>query len=156
VGISESRIRKTLSQTIWTISYITLTFLGIGIVLINIIAGNVLKPLMMLTIGAKEIGSGKYGHRVEVENNYEIGSLAASFNDMSSELHTIIKKLEHEITERKEAEVELKIGLKELEDFYQMAVGRELRMVELKGEIDKLKSELSQYKIAFNILTFNQ
>jgi len=91
VGISESRIRKTLSQTMWTISYITLTLLGIGMVLINIIAGNVLKPLMMLSIGAKEIGSGKYGHRVEVETNDELGSLAASFNNMASKLQAFLK-----------------------------------------------------------------
>lgn len=146
VGISESRIRKTLSQTMWTISYITLTFLGIGIVLINIITGNVLKPLMLLTIGAKEIGSGKYGHRVEIETNDETGSLAASFNYMASKLQASIERLENEITERMEAEADLKIGLQELEDFYQMSVGRELKMVKLKKEIEKLKSELSQYK----------
>ena len=40
----------------------------------------------------------------------------------------------------------MKVGLKELEEFYEMAVDRELKMVELKGEIEKLKSELSQYK----------
>ena len=49
-----------------------------------------------------------------------------------------------DITERKEAEEELKIGLKELEEFYQMSVGRELKMVELKKEIRRLKSRLAE------------
>jgi PAS domain S-box-containing protein len=51
-----------------------------------------------------------------------------------------------EITERKEAGKELKKRVKELEDFYNMSVGRELRMIELKNEIESLKAELSKYK----------
>jgi len=58
-----------------------------------------------------------------------------------------------DITDRKRAEEalrkgeeELKIRVKELEEFYNMAVGRELRMIELKEEIESLKDELSRYK----------
>jgi DNA-binding NtrC family response regulator len=47
---------------------------------------------------------------------------------------------------RKKAEEELKNRVKELEDFYNMAVLRELKMVELKKEIENLKEELSKYK----------
>jgi len=50
------------------------------------------------------------------------------------------------ITERKKAEEEIKKRVKELEEFYEMAVGRELRMVQLKKEIEALKEELEQYK----------
>ncbi len=59
----------------------------------------------------------------------------------------------HNITERKRAEDALKQNRKEilervneLEEFYNLAVGRELRMVELKNEIEKLKEELKEYK----------
>lgn len=41
---------------------------------------------------------------------------------------------------------ELKNRIKELEDFYDMAIGRELRMIELKKEIESLKEELEKYK----------
>ncbi len=51
-----------------------------------------------------------------------------------------------DITERKRAEEELKKRVKELEDFYNMAVGREIRMIELKEEIESLKKELGKYK----------
>ena len=51
-----------------------------------------------------------------------------------------------DITERKCAEEEIKKRVKELEDFYRMAVGREVRMIELKEEIEKLKKELVKYK----------
>jgi PAS domain S-box-containing protein len=47
----------------------------------------------------------------------------------------------------KKREEELKKRVKELEEFYNMAVGRELRMVELKKEIEQLKQQLDQYGI---------
>jgi PAS domain S-box-containing protein len=51
-----------------------------------------------------------------------------------------------DITERKKAEAEIQKRVKELEDFYDMAVGRELRMIELKEQIEELNEELSKYK----------
>lgn len=56
-----------------------------------------------------------------------------------------------DITERKKteealkkSEKELKKRIKELEEFYDIAVGRELRMKELKEEIESLKKELKK------------
>jgi PAS domain S-box-containing protein len=58
-----------------------------------------------------------------------------------------------DITDRKKAEEEIKGKIKELEEFYDMAVGRELRMKELKDEmkelreeIERLRQELDKYK----------
>ncbi|MFZ5906581.1 MAG: PAS domain-containing protein [Nitrospirota bacterium] len=51
-----------------------------------------------------------------------------------------------DITERKKVEKELKQRMKELQDFYDMAVGRELRMKELKEENNKLRKQLERYK----------
>jgi len=44
------------------------------------------------------------------------------------------------------SEQELIKRVNDLEDFYKMAVGRELRMKELKGEIAELKEQLEKYK----------
>jgi len=44
------------------------------------------------------------------------------------------------------SEEELKKRIKELEDFYAMTVGRELRMIELKEKIEELQEELRRYK----------
>ncbi len=46
-----------------------------------------------------------------------------------------------DITERKEMEKEIRERIVELEEFYEMSVGRELRMKDLKKEIKKLKEE---------------
>ena len=51
-----------------------------------------------------------------------------------------------DITERKKAEEEIKKKVRELEEFYEMAVNRELRMKELKKEIKKLEEKLSKYE----------
>ena len=53
------------------------------------------------------------------------------------------KKAEEEIIKR---EGELTRRLQELEDFYDMGIGRELKMIELKKEIERLKEELEKYK----------
>jgi len=51
-----------------------------------------------------------------------------------------------DVTDRVRHEEEMKKRVKELEEFYDMAIGRELRMAELKKEIEGLKEELSRYK----------
>jgi ribosomal protein L29 len=51
-----------------------------------------------------------------------------------------------DITERKTMEQELKKRIEELEKFYGIAVGRELKMKDLKKEIARLKTELLLYK----------
>ena len=51
-----------------------------------------------------------------------------------------------DITERKALENEAEKRMTELEEFYKMAVNRELRMVELKSEIEKLTAELARLK----------
>ncbi len=56
---------------------------------------------------------------------------------------TDIKETEDALKKSKE---ELNNRIRELEDFYNLAVGRELRMIELKKEIESLKEELQKYK----------
>ena len=73
-----------------------------------------------------------------------------SIHDEKGEfLHTII--MATDITDMKntqqrllKSEDELKTRVKDLEDFYEMAVGRELKMKELKGEISKLKRAMAK------------
>jgi PAS domain S-box-containing protein len=55
------------------------------------------------------------------------------------------RKQDEEALQRKEKELQKRV--KELENFYAIAVGRELRMIQLKKEIGKLKQELEKHKI---------
>jgi hypothetical protein len=51
-----------------------------------------------------------------------------------------------DVTERVGLERDLEKRVKELEEFYDMAVGRELRMIELKEEIAELREEIEKQK----------
>lgn len=51
-----------------------------------------------------------------------------------------------DISQRKNAEKDIKKQVKELERFYTMATDRELRMKELKKEIEKLKDKLAEHE----------
>ena len=54
--------------------------------------------------------------------------------------------MHEDITTRKNSEEEIKKRVKELEKFYEMSVGRELKMRKLKRSISKLEMKLSRYK----------
>jgi PAS domain S-box-containing protein len=56
----------------------------------------------------------------------------------------IIQGFVRDISDRKKADEEIRQRIQELEDFYEMAIGRELRMIELKEEIEKLKEDLAK------------
>lgn len=58
----------------------------------------------------------------------------------------IVVLMHEDITERKKAEEEIKTKVKELEDFYEMSIGREIKMKELKEEKRELMSKLSKYE----------
>jgi len=58
-----------------------------------------------------------------------------------------LEELAHGLDEKvKERTRELEERIEELEKFHKLTVGRELKMVELKREIAKLKNELKQQK----------
>jgi PAS domain S-box-containing protein len=81
-----------------------------------------------------ETKDGKHIHVEFVSNVYSVD-------------HTrIIQCNIRNITERKKIEDDIKKRVKELEDFYDIAIGRELKMIELKEEIEALKEELGKYK----------
>jgi hypothetical protein len=49
-----------------------------------------------------------------------------------------------EITERKHMEEELRRNVEELEQFSNLAIGREIKMIQLKEEINELLGQLDQ------------
>jgi PAS domain S-box-containing protein len=56
------------------------------------------------------------------------------------------RMLVRDITEKEKLNMELKERIRELEEFYDIAVERELKMIELKEQAEKLKKELEKFK----------
>lgn len=114
---------------------------------------SVTKPLRALQEGTKILASGDLDYRIDMERKDEIGQLANDFDLMSENLSkTLISKraleqanqqLAFEIEDRKQAQDDLKQNMTQLERFNRLAVGRELRMVELKQEVNDLLMQLS-------------
>lgn len=112
---------------------------------ISISISNPLKKLISVT---QELGKGNLDIRIGIKTKDEIGELAAVFNKMAQDLKLSQKQLsiraqnlEKEVSERT---VELKKEKEAAEDFANLAVGRELKMVELKKRIGELEEKLKK------------
>ncbi len=80
------------------------------------VAGRISRPIIALELKMKEITStGKYGDRLPVPGNDEIGSLVASFNDMNSTLQRRTSELKEELSKREMAEMALSESYEMLE-----------------------------------------
>jgi len=132
------------------------------------ISRYVTESIRRLSTSAKKISKGDLTTRVEIKSRDEIGELATTFNEMAEEL-SIAKNelesrkdiLEKEVKERTKELEKSKISLEksvrerteeleiskrgleekiaELEDFYDAAVDRELKMEELRKRIKELE-----------------
>ena len=92
--------------------------------------------------------SGAIGEELAIET-LKKGATDYVLKDRLQRLVPAVSRALREIEERtarQQAEEQLKKRFKELEEFYDMAVGRELKMVELKEEIERLTEELKRYK----------
>jgi PAS domain S-box-containing protein len=78
------------------------------------------------------------------EEFWESASISAIKNDKGDITHFVAVK--QDITDRKNMEEVLRRNVEELERFNKLAFGRELKMIQLKEEINELLSQLNQDK----------
>lgn len=102
----------------------------VTILILSLLAKKVvIDPIKNLKEGVKIIGGGNLTYKMEVATNDEIGDLTQSFNEMAVKLGKSHSELENRVKKRTE---ELQEKVQELERFQKLAVGRELKMIELK------------------------
>jgi len=132
-------------------------FLTLFIVVVLTLFGNILvsrnliRPLKKILKGSKEIARGNLDFRIKTESRDELGELSIQFNKMKQQLKEGKVSLEESKAalkvKVKERTGELQEKVKELERFQKFAVGREIKMVELKEESARLKKELEKEKL---------
>jgi len=100
-------------------------------------------PILKLAEMTNAISRGRYDSRVDIRSSTEINSLAHSFNKMADDLRRVHAEL-------REREINLKEALKlaekkktDMERANKSMVGRELKMIELKNEIEELKKRIN-------------
>jgi len=144
-----------------------LTF--ILIIFYSVLYGRyVINSINKLIKGADKIIKGNYDVKVNIKTKDELETLGDVFNQMAKELKEKTRALEEE---KASLEVKVKARTKELEEltqsldekvkartkelqerinqlerFQKLTIGRELKMVELKKEIENLKKELEELK----------
>ncbi|MDQ3099369.1 MAG: HAMP domain-containing protein [bacterium] len=97
---------------------------------------RVLHPIEKLTEATRKIADGDLDKRIEIRSSDEIGQLSQSFNEMADKLKEVYQGLEDRVKE-KTAELALKVD--EAERMNKIMVNRELKMIELKKELERLK-----------------
>jgi len=164
IGFTLTGIEKTIKgMLIRDVVVFSLSSIIIFLVLFFFLKRKVISPLKKITGLCQKVRKGNLKVQVKVKSKTEIGQLAQSFNAMvrdlahyqyalkeernileikvkarTKELRELADLLEERVKERTK---ELQKRVDELERFHRLTVGRELRMVELKKEIKKLKEE---------------
>jgi HAMP domain-containing protein len=111
------------------------------------ISHDISVPITKLRAASKHVCTGDLNFSIDIKSKDEIGELADSFEKMTEYLRkttTSMDNLECEIAERKTAEQKFQQKIEELRQFVNVASGRELKMIELKKEIDVLLEELGR------------
>jgi methyl-accepting chemotaxis protein len=144
IKLSLDPLEKVIAETKREFLLITLiSILAIVGILYFSIKITVIDPIKQLLKGMDKIGSGGLDYRVKTKRQDEIGDLFSSLNVMAEKLkdRTEALKREREGLAEKVAQKtkELQEKVDDLEKFNKLVVGREIKMVELKKEIDKLK-----------------
>ena len=121
---------------------IMITVIFITAMFAMLFAKSIVKPIIKLVTGIKEIGKGNLDYKIKMKTEDEFETLGNSINKMTSDLKKSQDKLrnyaadlENEVKKRTH---QLQDKVDELGKFHKLTVGRELRMIELKKEIEEL------------------
>ena len=79
-----------------------LIMLGLVVAIIagTVMARRMLVPITALRVGARRLGAGEFGHRIEVKTSDELEELANQFNSMAGQLAETYSDLEWKVKER--------------------------------------------------------
>ncbi len=94
IGIKEERITQALRRIKNIVITSTIIVALIGSVLSCSLSGLITKPLYKLMSFTHTLSKGEFGKRIDIKSRDEVGELAETFNNLSSELELYRKKME--------------------------------------------------------------
>jgi len=165
VSLGLERIQAERERTIGLGFSITGLVILLGFLISILVAGRIVRPIQLFIKGTEEISEGNLDHQIKVKTGDEIEKLSDNFNQMTKNLKKSQRQLEdtrdvlevkvkartQELQEQAEGldeqvkvrTRELQERIDELERFHRLTVGRELRMIELKKQIQELEQRIN-------------
>jgi len=169
--INQGDIQRQISWIIILLSFIA------GGLAVFVVSKKISDSVEILALAAQKVAGGDMSQKVDIKTNDELSYLGNIFNQMTEnigksqfelkkterQLEEVNMNLEKRVSERttelenlknnlekitEERTKELQIKLEELEKFKDLAVGRELKMVELKKEINEMKDKVASKKVS--------
>lgn len=101
---------------LWEVSFLGLAFIAVLFPLGFYAARKIVRPIGLLTEGAKLIGQGHLDHRMSIKTDDEIEQLAETFNQMADNLEKSRVEREDYLRQLKESEEEYKTFFDHAED----------------------------------------
>ncbi len=135
--VTKIDVREVLDPSKSIVYAILTTFLIGGLItgiIGYIVSRRIVRPVSALRESMNRVKSGDYDIQDGIDTNDEIGEMAKTFTEMALRLKTLYSGLENKVKE-KTADLESKV--EELDRMNKLMVDRELRMVELKKELEK-------------------
>lgn len=152
IAYKKAYIDNTVSKIAGLLS-VTVFVVVLFAALLSVLFSKVfIQPIKELVSGMDEVSKGNLDAKLNIKTGDELELLAESFNKMTDDLkksgeqiRVYAKEMELNVLKRtKEVEQsrkELQAKVEELERFNKLAVGRELKMVELKKKMAELEDK---------------
>jgi signal transduction histidine kinase len=119
IDIAASKVLAHERRFLWIALGVFCAALPLAMALGWLFGHKLAAPIVTLTVGSKYFAEGDLNHRVPVQSNDEVGTLAKTFNEMAQTLQETITYRDQEIVNRKKAENGLEALNKDLESTIQ-------------------------------------
>lgn len=98
VALPLTEVEKSVSQATLTVSLAMIITTLLAVLVAGLIAGAATRPIREITRASRRIASGELQQRILVHSRDEVGQLAQAFNEMSSNLDSMVKEISIEKT----------------------------------------------------------
>ena len=134
------------SYVMYSMIVVVVTLVGSILAMIVLMQAMVIKPLKKVSYGLEQVKKGELNVKIDTHSKDEFGDIAEVFNTMTEDLEKSGKTLsEYNKTLEEQVKLrtnELEVKIEETERMNKLMVDRELRMVELKKQIELLRQQL--------------
>ncbi len=132
---SNENLKKSINYQIYLYIVFIIIFIIFLIIIYFIFIRSILNPVRQIQDISQKIIDGDLDKKLEIKSRDEIGLLSENINQMTNKLKEEKTNIEGKVAQR----------TKELEKINEVLVGREIRMIELKEQISKLRKN-KEYK----------